>query len=120
MQVIYERCCGLAVPKKRGVACVITPEAQQTRTFTAMTQDLLALSDWLMEHRVTHVAMESTAQGVEGTGPPPPQSHPTTLPCSQSYPEGSGGGQHQVEGSGQQRDRRFRASHAGSHDKGEG
>ena|SRR5918992_3310715 len=61
MQVIYERCCGLAVPKKRGVACVITPEAQQTRTFTAMTQDLLALSDWLMEHRVTHVAMESTA-----------------------------------------------------------
>jgi transposase len=59
MQVIYERCCGLDVHKKTVVACVMTPEGQETRTFTAMTQDLLALSDWLMEHRVTHVAMES-------------------------------------------------------------
>lgn len=42
------------------VACVITPEGQETRIFGAMTKDLLALADWLSERRVTHVAMEST------------------------------------------------------------
>jgi transposase len=33
---------------------------KQTRTFTTMTADLLALGDWLKSHKVTHVAMEST------------------------------------------------------------
>jgi transposase len=42
------------------VACLITPEGQVTRTFSTMTKELLALADWLMEQRVTHVAMEST------------------------------------------------------------
>lgn len=60
MQVVYERCCGLDVHKKTVVACVLTPEGKQTRTFGTMTQDLLVLVDWLGEHRVTHVAMEST------------------------------------------------------------
>jgi transposase len=60
MRVIHERCVGLDVHKKTVVACLITPEAQQTRTFATVTKDLLALSDWLVEHRVTHVAMEST------------------------------------------------------------
>ena len=32
----------------------------ETRTFGTMTRDVLALSDWLTEHRVTHVALEST------------------------------------------------------------
>jgi transposase len=57
---MYERCCGLDVHKKRVVACLITPEGQVTRTFSTMTKELLALADWLMEQRVTHVAMEST------------------------------------------------------------
>jgi transposase len=60
MRIIYERCCGLDVHKKRVVACVIIPEGQITRSFSTMTKDLLALSDWLVEQRVTHVAMEST------------------------------------------------------------
>ncbi len=60
MEVIYERCCGLDVHKKTVVACVMTPEGQETRTFPTMTKDLLLLGDWLAEHRVTHVAMEST------------------------------------------------------------
>src|SRR5205807_10238154 len=33
---------------------------EEVRTFSTMTRDLLALADWLAEHRVTHVAMEST------------------------------------------------------------
>jgi hypothetical protein len=60
MRVVHERCCGLDVHKRRVVACVITPEGQETRTLGTMTKDLLALSDWLVEHQVNHVAMEST------------------------------------------------------------
>lgn len=60
MQVVYERCCGLDVHKKTVTACVITPEGKETRTFSTMTKELLNLADWLAEHQVTHVAMEST------------------------------------------------------------
>lgn len=60
MEVINERCCGLDVHKKTVVACVITPQGQETRTFRTMTQGLLELADWLVEQGVTHAAMEST------------------------------------------------------------
>jgi len=42
------------------VACIITPQKKETRTFSTMTRDLLELKDWLRENGVTHVAMEST------------------------------------------------------------
>ena len=42
------------------MACVITPEAQHTKTFGTTTGQLLALADWLQTHHVAHVAMEST------------------------------------------------------------
>ena len=45
--------------KKSVVECAITPEVQEVRTFRTMTRDLLALAG-LKDHRVTHVAMEST------------------------------------------------------------
>lgn len=60
MQVVHERCCGLDVHKKTVVACVMTPEGKEVRTFGTMTTDLLALVDWVVEHRCTVVAMEST------------------------------------------------------------
>jgi len=60
MEVVYERCCGLDVHKKTVVACVWSPEGQETRTFGTLTRELLALGDWLGEQRVSHVAMEST------------------------------------------------------------
>ncbi len=60
MRVVYERCAGLDVHKRTVVACVMTPEEQQVRTFATMTDDLLQLGDWLVEQGVTHVAMEST------------------------------------------------------------
>ena len=43
-------------------AAVTTPVSpvEEVRTFSTMTADLLALSDWLAGHGVTHVAMEST------------------------------------------------------------
>ncbi|HEX2290417.1 MAG TPA: IS110 family transposase, partial [Pseudonocardiaceae bacterium] len=65
MDIIYERCCGLDIHKRSVVACLIVPGPAGTphkeiRTFGTMTDDLLALADWLGEHAVTHVAMEST------------------------------------------------------------
>jgi transposase len=60
VQVVHERCCGLDVHKKNVVACVLTSEGEQVRTFGTMTRELLHLLDWLHEMRVTCLAMEST------------------------------------------------------------
>lgn len=65
MDVVYERCCGIDIHKKTAVACVVVPgptgaPRKETRTFGTMTDDLLALADWLAAEGVTHVAMEST------------------------------------------------------------
>lgn len=60
MDVVYERCCGLDVHKKMVVACVLTPETKEIRTFSTMTEELHELVDWLGHHHCTHVAMEST------------------------------------------------------------
>ena len=65
MEVIYPRCCGLDLHKKRVVTCLIVPgpdgtPRKEVRTFGTMTEDLLALADWLAQAGCTHVAMEST------------------------------------------------------------
>lgn len=65
MDVVNESCCGLDVHKKTVVACVIRPGSggkpeKEIRTFGTMTVDILNLSEWLLAHGVTHVAMEST------------------------------------------------------------
>ena len=65
MDVVYTRCCGLDVHKRSVTACVRLaqgrgPGRTTVRTFGTMTNDLLALSDWLGEQQVTHVALEST------------------------------------------------------------
>jgi transposase len=65
VDVVYARCAGLDVHKKTVVVCVIVPgpkgKPQKTvRTFGTMTDDLVALGDWLAAEEVTHVAMEST------------------------------------------------------------
>ena len=67
MRIIYPNVAGLDVHKKTVVAAIIVQPAagsgrQEKRTFGTMTADLLALSDWLMGHGVTHVAMESTGE----------------------------------------------------------
>ena len=65
MQVVHSRCCGLDVHKKIIVACLMILGAggrltKEIRSFGTMTEDLLALSDWLLGAGCTHVAMEST------------------------------------------------------------
>jgi len=66
MQVLYPCCCGLDIHKKFVVACVLrtAPDGslqKETRTFSTMTGELLALGDWLRAVGCTHVAMESTS-----------------------------------------------------------
>ncbi len=65
MEVVFPRCAGLDVHKKTVVACVLAREGRETlravQTFGTTTPELLTLQTWLTEHRVTHVAMESTA-----------------------------------------------------------
>ena len=60
MQVLYRSCCGLGVHAQAVVACLIKDGRKQTRTFSTMTDDLPALSDWLAAAGCTHVAVEST------------------------------------------------------------
>ena len=53
MEVVYTHCCGLDVHKQTVTACLITPgvggqPSKEIRTFSTMTDDLLAVSDWLV------------------------------------------------------------------------
>ncbi len=65
VDVVYTHCCGLDVHKRNVVACLITPgpdgrPLKKVQTFGTMTEELLALADWLVAAGCTHVALEST------------------------------------------------------------
>ena len=64
MEVLHARCAGLDVHRDTVVACcrLMADGAvtQDVQTFGTATKDLLALSEWLTAHTVTHVAMEAT------------------------------------------------------------
>ena len=65
MDTLHRCCAGLDVHKDTVYACVRCHPPQgaareTVRVFGTMTPDVLALSDWLAEQGVTHVAMEST------------------------------------------------------------
>jgi transposase len=60
MKVLYERCAGCDVHKDAITVHLVVPEGPDTRTFGTTTNALLTLVEWLIERRITHVAMEST------------------------------------------------------------
>src|SRR5262249_50482493 len=65
VDTLYPRCAGIDVHKGTVVVCVRCTDrpgkpAEEIRTFSTMTGELLALSDWLADRQVSHVAMEST------------------------------------------------------------
>lgn len=67
MRIIHDKVAGLDVHKKVVVAAIIVKQEdgswlEEKRTFGTMTADLLALSDWLLLHGVTHVGMESSGE----------------------------------------------------------
>ncbi len=74
MQVVHPHCCGLDVHKKAVKACELLTHpdgnvTSQVRTFSTMTDGLLALADWLRGHAVTDVAMESAGVVLAGNDP---------------------------------------------------
>lgn len=64
MELLYGRCAGLDVHKESVSACIRINDGGQTRketaTFRTFTADLERLSQWLEEHQVNQVALEST------------------------------------------------------------
>jgi transposase len=67
MEITYTHAAGLDIHKKTVVACCFTPgpkgqPQKEIRTFGTMTQDLLALAEWLTVKGITHVALESTGE----------------------------------------------------------
>jgi transposase len=65
MEVIISRGCGLDVHQATVVACLLTGEPgrlprKQVKTFSAMTEGLIELRDWLKKADCTTVAMEAT------------------------------------------------------------
>ncbi len=65
MKLLYRRCAGLDVHKKSVSVCVrIRVRGKETQiaeaVFGTFTQDLERLRDWLKQHKVKQVAMEST------------------------------------------------------------
>jgi transposase len=67
MEDILDCCCGLDIHKESIVACLLQgpirsqfkPQSE-IREFGTQLRDLLALRNWLAEHKCNHVAMEST------------------------------------------------------------
>src|ERR1043165_6007950 len=60
MEVLYRICAALDVHAKTVVACLSKNGRKEVRTFSTMTDDLLTLTDWLVEAGCEQVAMEST------------------------------------------------------------
>ena len=64
MEILHRRCAGLDVHQKEIVACRRIASGRKVESelarFPTTTPGLLALSAWLTEAGVTHVAMEAT------------------------------------------------------------
>ena len=64
MDIVYPRCCGLDIHKKKISACILIleqgKEEKLEKVFGSFTGELEALADWLEQHGVTQVAMEAT------------------------------------------------------------
>lgn len=66
MEVMIERGAGSDVHKKSVTVCVMTTEGREVgmivRRFSTFHDELVELREWLIEMRVTHLAMESTGE----------------------------------------------------------
>lgn len=66
MEVLVERGAGIDVHKKTVTVCVMATEGRKVvkrlHRFLTFHRDLVALREWLISQRVTHVAMEATGE----------------------------------------------------------
>jgi transposase len=66
MEVLVDRGAGIDVHKKSVTVCVMTSDGRTlvkaVQEFSTFHRDLVALREWLLGMRVTHVAMEATGE----------------------------------------------------------
>lgn len=66
MEVLVDRGAGVDVHKASVTVCVMTTEGRKVvktlQRFSTFHRDLMAMREWLLEMRVTHVAMEATGE----------------------------------------------------------
>jgi transposase len=64
MEEILDRCCGIDVHQKSLTACIMKGSGKtmtkEIREFSTFTDGIQALGQWLKEHDILHVAIEST------------------------------------------------------------
>jgi transposase len=64
MEEILDRCCGIDVHQESLTACLMKGSGKgmyrEIREFSTFTDGIQALGKWLREHKVLHVAIEST------------------------------------------------------------
>jgi hypothetical protein len=76
VEIVYERVAAIDVGKKEVAVTVRVPgqtpgtRTQQTRKFRTFYQVLRQMVGWLVDHGVTHVAMEARAPRVDLTSTP--------------------------------------------------
>ncbi|MGW2939239.1 IS110 family transposase, partial [Streptomyces sp. NPDC001156] len=64
MDVVEERCAGIDLSKADAKVCIRLPGSgkrarREVRTFSTMSDGLLALRDWLVDNQITRVGMEA-------------------------------------------------------------
>jgi transposase len=60
MKIVYERCCGVDVHKKKVVCCLRNGNRNELREYGTLTNELKEMADWLTQNHCEMVAMEST------------------------------------------------------------
>jgi transposase len=60
MELIYERCCGIDVHKKKLSVCFFVDKKKEKREYGTMTDNIEKLMEWLKSEDCQAVAMEST------------------------------------------------------------
>jgi len=64
MQEIIDRCCGIDVHQETLTACIMVGSGKrmlrEIKEFSTMTDDIERLGQWLKEHEIKQIAIEST------------------------------------------------------------
>ena len=61
MEVVYKKCCGLDVHKKKIVACLRNGRTEEIKEFGTTSKEIRKMASWLESNECEMVAMESTS-----------------------------------------------------------
>jgi len=61
MEVVYKKCCGIDVHKKKIVACLRKWRKEEIKEFGTTSKEIRKMSEWLKTNECEMIAMESTS-----------------------------------------------------------